>query len=455
MALFISACSKESQLDTVLKRGELIVVTSLGPTTFHNRSGNEGGFEFELVTLFAQSLGVKARFIVSNNFDSVFSELQAEQADFIAAGLSITSQRKKNFLFTPAYHQVKQQLIYHHRTRRPRSIDKISGLFFEVVANTSHVENLTELNKQYPDLTWSASKDSSVSELLEMVNSGLLDYTVADSNQFELLRGQYPKLSAAFDISRPQDIAWAFAKTEDLSLYNKAVAFLQSIQDDGTLLQLQDKYFGYSKALDYVGLCTYKRHIKDRLPSLLPYFRMAAIRYGLDWKLLAAIAYQESHWNKDAVSPTGVRGIMMLTQATAKQIGIENRLDPQQSIIGGARYLSTRLLNIPPRIQEPDRTWMAMAAYNIGFGHLEDARILTQKQGANPDRWVDVKEYLPLLRKKEWYKKTKHGYARGNEPVVYVRNIRHYYDILQRLIPEPNNTNQTTDKALNITLPAL
>ena len=156
------------------------------------------------------------------------------------------------------------------------------------------------------------------------------------------------------------------------------------------------------------------------------------------------MSYQESHWNPRAKSFTGVRGMMMLTLATAKELGIVSRLDPEQSIKGGAKYLTNLLKRIPDRITHPDRLWFALAAYNVGMGHLEDARVLTDRQGANPDMWVDVKIRLLQLRQKKYYKTTRYGYARGNEAVAYVDNIRRYYDTLvwldeqQPQILEPN-----------------
>ena len=175
---------------------------------------------------------------------------------------------------------------------------------------------------------------------------------------------------------------------------------------------------------------TFFHHTKNRLPKLIPIFKQAAATHELDWRLIAAISYQESHWNPKAVSPTGVRGLMMLTQNTAKQLGIKNRRDPVQSTEGGARYFVRMKGKIPDRITEPDRSWLALAAYNIGYGHLEDARVITERKGGNPDRWADIRDSLPLLEKKEWYKKTRYGYARGREAALYVRNIRNYYDLL-------------------------
>ncbi|MGO1693869.1 MAG: transglycosylase SLT domain-containing protein, partial [Marinobacter sp.] len=186
--------------------------------------------------------------------------------------------------------------------------------------------------------------------------------------------------------------------------------------------------------LNYVGARTFMHHVENRLPSYESLFRDHASIFNMDWRLLAAIGYQESHWRPNAISPTGVRGLMMLTRNTANYIGINNRLDAEESIQGGAKYFRMVHKKIPERIAEPDRTWFALASYNVGYGHLEDARRLTEGAGKNPDRWMDVKEFLPLLAQKEWYKQTRYGYARGHEPVLYVQNIRRYYDVLARMM---------------------
>jgi membrane-bound lytic murein transglycosylase F len=165
----------------------------------------------------------------------------------------------------------------------------------------------------------------------------------------------------------------------------------------------------------------------------------------MDWRLLAAIGYQESYWNPQAVSPTGVRGLMMLTQPTAKHLGVSNRVDPGQSIDGGSHYIRTLIDKMPSPIKEPDRTWMALAAYNVGINHLEDARMITRRRGRDPNRWKDVKESLPLLSRRTWFKKTKHGYARGIEPVRFVTRIRAYYDVLVKIDSEINFADEVED----------
>jgi membrane-bound lytic murein transglycosylase F len=146
---------------------------------------------------------------------------------------------------------------------------------------------------------------------------------------------------------------------------------------------------------------------------------------------------------------------MMLTKVTASELGVNERSDPVESIRGGALYLSRLMKKVPKRIQEPDRSWLALAAYNIGYGHLEDARKITQSRGGNPDSWKDVKEYLPLLRKRKWHNKTKHGYARGNEAVHYVENIRNYYAILSWQLEKEKPSFTPPPSAIDIDSPTL
>lgn len=456
--LLLSACSEPpNKLATIKQSGELTVLTRIDPTTYEIDESGSMGFEYDLVQLFAERLGVRAHFLVPNKFHEILELVADDKADFAAAGLSVTKERLETLKFTPAYAQVTQQLVTHTRTHRPKNIATVDTLFFEVLSSSSHAENLQALKLLHPRLVWNETNEHTPSELIELVNDGVLDHTVADSNQFQIVRSKYPKLYAALNLSKPEQIGWAFPISHDHSLYDEAVKFLAEAEKDGTLKQLHDKYFDFAKALNYVGICTFWRHIRDRLPPALTDFKNAGEKYSIDWRLIAAVAYQESHWRNNAVSPTGVKGMMMLTKVTAKEMGISDRQDQSQSIEGGAHYLSTRFAVMPEHIPEPDKTWMALAAYNVGLGHVEDARIITQKQGGDPNKWVDVKERLPLLTKKKWYSKTKHGYARGYEPVKYVKNIRHYYNMLNELEKPAKNkqTNKTADEALNIDLPAL
>jgi membrane-bound lytic murein transglycosylase F len=343
----------------------------------------------------------------------------------------MTPSREKNLRFTNSYHEVVEQVIYRSGTPRPKTLMDLNSGILEVSKDSNHVDSLQTLKKTVaPQLTWLTNEELDSNSLISLLDQGLIDYTIADSTQALLIQRFYPKLQIAFDISTARQIAWALPKSEDNSLYDAINSFFKQIKQDKTLEQLLERYYGHVGSLDYVDKCKFYHHQQIRLPLYKSYFLNAAKQHGLDWRLLAAVGYQESHWQDSAISPTGVRGIMMLTNDTALQVGIKDRTDPIQSISGGAIYFQQQLKKIPQQIAEPDRTWFALAAYNVGYGHLEDARILTKQQGRNPDKWLDVKQTLPLLSDEYWFMQTKHGYARGDEPVIYVENVRNYYDLL-------------------------
>lgn len=434
--------SKPTLLNRVQTNGELVVVTRISPSTYFESQNGPLGLEYDLARLFAQELGVELRLVAADDLGQIFNLLATRNADLAAAGITVTAEREQRFRFTEPYMSVQQQLVYRTGKSRPRQLDDLGTGKLQVVAHSSHAEFLREAAASTPQLRWEETSELSSDDLLYQVWSEQLDYTIADSNELVLSQRFYPELRAAFDLTEPQGLAWAFPRDEDDSLYRAAESFFDRIRNDGTLTHLLEKYYGHLNTFDYVGTRTYMRHITERLPKYRELFEKAAQETGLDWRLLAAIGYQESHWNPRAVSPTGVRGIMMLTLNTARSLGVSNRLDPEESIVGGARYLALTKQRIPDRIPEPTRTWLALAAYNVGIGHLEDARIITENQGRNADSWTDVKEHLPLLAEKKWYRKTRYGYARGWEPVRYVENIRTYYELLVRITePELLETN--------------
>ncbi|MDD1609484.1 MAG: membrane-bound lytic murein transglycosylase MltF [Methylococcaceae bacterium] len=436
----------QTKLEQIKQSGILHVLTRTDPTTYYQSPDGYAGLEYDLITLFAEHLGVKVKIEVPSTFEEILSKIAEGKADIAAAGLTITEQRQQAMRFAPAYHEVTEQLIYRSGTRRPANIDSLSNGILEVTKGTSHVDTLNKLKQSNPELNWEINDHLDTNGLLYLVNEGLIDYTVADSNQATLVRRFYPKLNIAFDVSAPRQLAWALSPSNDTSLYDEVVVFFKRIQADKTLDQLLEKHYGHASSLSYVDNCQFRQHQKSRLPHYQHYFNSASLLYNIDWRLLAAIGYQESHWLANAESSHGVQGIMMLTNDTADFLNIKDRTNPAQSIDGGARYFQQRLKIISDKIPEPDRTWFALASYNVGMGHLEDARRLTAQQGGNPDKWMDVKQRLPLLTEEKWHQQTKHGYARGKEPVRYVENIRSYYDLLVWLTEE----NQIQNDAMAI-----
>jgi len=441
-------------LEQVQSQNELIVITRNGPTTFFEGPDGPTGFEYELTKHFADYLGVKLRMLVPPTFSDILPLTALGNAHLAAAGLTITEGRKKKVRFGPVYQMITPQLVYRSGSTRPKTLADLNGLL-EIVAGSSHEELLITLKEDYPNLSWHTDGEQDSEELLILVWQQLIEYTIADSNEISINRRFYPELKPALDLSDPEPLAWAFPHSDDDSLFNAAITFFNKIEADGTLERLIDRYYGHIGEFDYVGTRRYLAHIEQRLPQYRDMFAYAAQEVGLDWRLLAAISYQESHWKPDAVSPTGVRGLMMLTRAAAKDIGVKDRRDPTESILGGAHYLIKMRKRISDKVQEPDRTWLALAAYNIGLGHLEDARILTQKNKGDADKWVDVKKNLPLLSQKKWFQQTRYGYARGREPVRYVDNIRSYYDILLWRTEQDEDKTEPAPEPPQFDVPAL
>ncbi len=450
------ACTPQSTLEKIQQEKTLHVLTRNTPTTYYIDRDGPAGFEYELVKKFADYLGVDLRLRFVNDLGETQKIIENGFAHFATAGIAISPDKLSRFRFSEPYLEVKPTIIYRKGSLRPRKVADILNSPVHVLTNSHHVEKFNALKSEYNSLDWIEHEDMETSDLLNLIEQGKIRYAIVDSNELKLYQALFPHAKAGFELSETDQHAWLFPASDDDSLLNVANAFFSRIKEDGTLAKLYYQYYGHVNQLNYVGARSFIRDIESRLPKYRGMFESAAQKFGMDWKLLAAIGYQESHWKPRAKSPTGVRGLMMLTRTTAKEMGIRNRLDPASSIIGGAKYFTKIHKRVPSRVPEPDRSWFALAAYNVGFGHLEDARILTQRGGKNPDLWMDVKKFLPLLAKKRWYRQTRHGFARGNEPVSYVQNIRRYYDVLVWMedaalnkkmhAGEKQTTQETTDK---------
>ena len=430
--LLLGACvEKPSTLERVKEDGVLRVITRNSPATYFQDRNGETGFEYELVQHFAEDLGVKLQIETADNLDELYDSLGKPSGPVLAAAGLVTSERRKaQVRYSHPYLEVTPQVIYRNGRTRPTNAKGLVGKKIMVLKGSSHADQLAELKKQYPGLEYEESDAVEVVDLLRMVDEGQIDLTLVDSNEVAMNQVYFPNVRVAFDLGDARSQSWAVAPGEDNSLLNEINSYLDKVQKNGTLQRLKDRYYGHVDVLGYMGATTFAQHLQQRLPKYEQHFKTYAKQEKVDWRLLAAIGYQESLWQPAVTSKTGVRGLMMLTQNTAQAMGVSNRLDPKQSIMGGAKYLAYMKDQLDESIQEPDRTWFALAAYNVGSGHLDDARKLAAKEGLNPNKWLDVKKILPRLSQKQWYSKTRYGYARGGEPVHFVANIRRYYDIL-------------------------
>lgn len=441
-----TGCSQPDTLDRIQQEQVLHVVTHPAPTVYVEESGQASGFEYDLARLFADHLDVELRLEVVEDLPELFDRLDQGHTHFAAAGLGIDTNLRERYGQGPAYLRTRPIVVYRAGNGRPTDPGDLVGQSIMVRSGGPHEHRLERIREVYPDLEWQSRPNVDATELLHRVHEGELDLAIISANELQVNKVYFNKVREAFPLDSPQPIAWLFPNTNNGSLRLEARRFFRDLRRDGTLAQLEERHYGHLDRLDYVGARTFVRHLENRLPDYRRTFIEAGEAYDLDWRLLAAIGYQESHWRPDAVSPTGVRGLMMLTRPTAAQMGVDNRRDPTESIWGGARYFRQLTRMIPQSISEPDSTWFALAAYNVGYGHLEDARILTERGGKDPNKWMDVKEFLPRLAQRKWYTQTRHGYARGYEPVIYTQNIRRYYDVLKWMLPEePDEVQLTAD----------
>jgi membrane-bound lytic murein transglycosylase F len=438
-ALLAGTCSTPpSLLEQVRESGVLRIVTRNSPTAYYLGVDGPEGPEYELASGFAQWLGVEASFALAASGADALEAVIHNRAHLAAAGIVASEQRRNLVAFGPPYREITQHVVYLRRQPAPRDAGDLVGKRIEVIAGSPHAQALAALAASTPGIEYREVANADQLDLMARVSSGDIDYTVADSTEFSIARHFHPDLGTAFEVAESQPIAWAYGLQDD-SLAPLIQRYFDSVTRDGTLAAILDRYEAATARFDYLDSLNFVRIVQERLPELRPWFEEAAAESNFDWRLLAAIGYQESKYDPLATSHTGVRGLMMLTEDTARRVGIEDRLEPRASILGGARYLREVHSKVPERIPEPDRTLFAVAAYNVGFGHLEDARILTQRQGGDPDSWAEVRRRLPLLAQERWYTQLRYGYARGWEPVRFVDNVTNYRDLLVWMTGDPDN----------------
>ncbi|HCD7629549.1 TPA: membrane-bound lytic murein transglycosylase MltF [Citrobacter farmeri] len=425
----------DNRIAAIQSRGELRVSTIESPLTWTKLNGKPYGLDYELAQQFASYLGVKLKITVRQNISQLFDDLDNGDADLLAAGLVYNSERVKNYQPGPTYYSVSQQLVYKVGQYRPRTLGSVTESQLTITPGHVVANDLQTLKQtKYPELSWRIDEKKGSTELLDAVIAGQLDYTIADSVAISLYQRVHPELAVALDVTDEQPVTWFSPLDDDNTLSAALLDFFNGMNEDGSLARLEEKYLGHGDDFDYVDTRTFLRAVDALLPDLRPLFEKHA--QEIDWQLLAAIAWQESHWDPQATSPTGVRGMMMLTKNTAQSLGLTDRTDPEQSLSGGARYLQDMMSKVPDTVPENERIWFALAAYNMGYAHMLDARALTAKTKGNPDSWADVKQRLPLLSQKQYYSKLTYGYARGHEAYAYVENIRKYQISLQGYLQE-------------------
>lgn len=422
LSVISSGCAdRNTTWEDIVASGKLRFVTVENPVTYYQTPAEPAGFEYELASRFAKVNGLELQLLVADSAYDAISMVRYNKAAIAGAAL-IRIDLHEDVTFGPAYYSVPLQLIYRNGREKPSGIT-ISDE--ETIAESNGNESVDLSGSSLP-----VNPREDIVSLAQKVQSNSIDSAVANARMVDAFRYLYPDIRVAQDLTSPQPVSWLYRAGDEM-LDRKVHEFFDHLDETGELAALIDQHFDHITAFDYVDTSTFIRRIEDRLPLYEPLFRKVAEKYGLDWTVLAAMSYQESHWNAEARSPTGVRGLMMLTENTAERVGITDRLDPEQSIEGGARYYLEMLDTIPDRIPFPDRHWFALAAYNIGFLHLENARVMTESNGGNPDKWGDVRATLIAISEEDQYHHLQAGQIRWLEPVRYVRKIRKYKDALR------------------------
>ena len=433
IAIFLAACGESAHMPLPFPtpaQHDLVVLTTPGPLTYiSEENGNISGLEHDLAEAFAQELGVAVKFIVVPP-DQLATRLDGGDYHIAAAWLSPLPD--STIKATPAIFQTRDILVQHEASLPLHEPGQLAGKTVHAMAGSRQAANLHALAKTIPGLKVVEVKEDDILDLLESLGDGEVDYVAMDKSLEDIAYQFVPNLRTSLILSDEQPILWLLGPHPNAELAARAMAFAERIQLDGTLARLEDRYFGHVRRLNQADVTKFLGQIETTLPKLRKLFQAAETISGIDWRLLAAVAYHESHWDANATSPTNVRGIMMLTEETADRLKVSNRLDPRESILAGARYINMLKDTLADEVQEPDRTWLALAAYNIGPGHFNAARSIAKQLKADPNAWYEMKRILPLLSKPKYYERLKSGRARGGEAVILVENIRSYYDILIR-----------------------
>lgn len=424
MLMLLSACGS-SELSKIKKNGTITILTTNRATTYYyNRDNEPEGPEYEMTQAFAEYLGVNVEYKLFDSTEALITALQNHEGHIAAASLTKTADRKAKFDFGPTYQETTEYIICHRDKPRIKNNEDFKNTEVTVAAGTSFIETL----KRHPEISWQISDQYDTASLLAQVATKKIECTVSDSTLYSIERRYHTTLQNKYTLATGSQLGWMINRKND-ALQAAMESWFSTYQNDGHLATIINKYYGFVEIFDYVDTHKFLKRIKTRLPPYKDFFLDAAAIHKISPTTLAAQSYQESHWNRKAKSPTGVRGLMMLTQPVAKSLGVTNRLHASQNIYAGAKFYA-KMKAMFPQVTEPDRTWLALAAYNVGRGHFRDAQNLAKKLNKDPNKWYEMKEVLPLLAQEEFHKDLRYGYARGNEPVRYVMRIRNYQELL-------------------------
>ncbi len=418
-----------TDLDQILASGELVLLTQENAHNYYRYNGAPMGFEYELAKAFADYLGVRLTVKTVDTWDGLIDGLTRGDGALVGASMTVTESRKRQVRFSDPYLTIQQHIIVHRSSRKINTPEDLAGRTVHVAAGTSYHERLKSLQEEGLTLSIETHEGTSTEDLLRKVASRDVPVTVADSNVALLNRRYYPRIAIKGALKAPEQLAWAVHRDARKLLY-RINTFFRTIRENGRFSEIYGRYYGDVTEFDYVNMMMFQRKVAAVLPRYAGFIREAAEENGFDWRLIAAQMYQESHFDPLARSHANAIGLMQLLPKTAKSLSVTDIFDPEQNIRAGVRHLKA-VYELFDQAKENDRMMIALATYNIGYGHMFDARNLARRKGLDPNRWASIAQTLPLLMQREYYADAKYGYCRGSEPVNYIRQVMRYYDILR------------------------
>lgn len=439
----ISPIVKMNHWELIEKRGVLLYGTRISLLSYFKSGDSIIGYEYQLLKQFADVNKLEIKPILYSSNGDLFDALDSGKIDIAGGHLSKTKQRAVKYQFSAPISQTAIDLVTHFNHRNEDNIEYFEDKNGLIIADSSYEEAINEIDSFEPSHLIK-SNEITLFEIIRKINSKEIDYTLGDSEIINIYQYFIPGIYQTIQVSQPADTVFLFRKNRTDTLKNKLNEFISSAKDIGLLEQLKKHILIHLPDIDSANTVTFFDNLQNTWPSIEKLVFEVANEKDFDPALLAAISYQESHWEVDAESFTGVKGLMMLTASAAKDMGVEDRTDPRQSLEGGIKYFRYMKSKIPERISEPHKTNFALAAYNVGFGHLEDARILTQRAGKNPDDWNDVEPFLAKLNNPSIAHELRYGNADGSTAVIYVNNILTYQQLMNwKINKEQTSQNET------------
>lgn len=442
----------DKDLDEILIEGKLRVSTTYSGTSYFLYRGQALGFEYELLERFAEYLGVEIEIVVANNINNLISNLNSGKVDLVAHGLTITRKRQKSVSFSDYIFLTRQVLVQRKplnwRQMKLHEIDRmliqdaieLDGKTVSVREKTAYMQRLKHLSREIGGEIKIDTIDGTVTtdEIIKMVVDGEIPYTVADDNIASIVASYYPELDVEVPISFSQRVGWA-TRLNSPQLLAELNKWLRKFKRETDYYVIYNKYFKNERVFRNRIKSDFYSLNSNEISKYDDIIKSNSEKLGWDWRMTAALIYQESQFKLGAKSWAGAGGLMQMMPATAKEMGVNDRFDPADNIAGGTRYLKvlwSRFDDIPDPIQ---RIKFSMAAYNCGYGHVRDAQTLADEQEMNRNEWDEnVEEMILALSLRKNYSKSNinFGYVRGIEPFTYVRQIFEHYNHYKQFIKE-------------------